>query len=69
VLVDDLGKPLRPELYSDRFRRLCREARLRTIHLHLIRHTLAGLWIVPAWHQWTLPRCWGTPWRSTSARI
>jgi len=30
-----LGKPVRPELYSDRFRGLCREAGLRTIHLHL----------------------------------
>jgi integrase len=41
VLVNALGKPVRPELYSDRFRRLCREAGLRTIHLHLVRHTLA----------------------------
>jgi integrase len=41
VLVDLLGKPIRPELYSDRFRRLCRQAGLRPIHIHLIRHTLA----------------------------
>jgi hypothetical protein len=40
--VNALGEPVRPELYSDRFRALCREAGLRTIHLHLIRHTLAG---------------------------
>jgi integrase len=40
-LVDGFGRPIRPELYSDRFRRLCREAELRPIHLHLIRHTLA----------------------------
>ena len=32
---------MRPELYSDRFRRLSREAGLRVIHLHLVRHTLA----------------------------
>jgi site-specific recombinase XerD len=42
VLVNALGEPVRPELYSDRFRALCREAGLRPIHLHLIRHTLAG---------------------------
>jgi hypothetical protein len=42
VLVDALGEPVRPELYSDRFQRLCREAGLRTMHLHLVRHTLAG---------------------------
>jgi hypothetical protein len=32
---------VRPELYSDRFRRLSRQAGLRVIHLHLVRHTLA----------------------------
>ena len=41
VLIDPLGKPVRPELYSDRFRRLSRQAGLRVIHLHLVRHTLA----------------------------
>jgi integrase len=41
VLVDPLGKPVRPELYSDRFRRLTQAAGLRVIHLHLVRHTLA----------------------------
>jgi site-specific recombinase XerC len=41
VLVDPLGKPVRPELYSDRFRRLSQQAGLRVIHLHLVRHTLA----------------------------
>jgi integrase len=41
VLVDPLGKPVRPELYSDRFRRLSRQAGLRVIRLHLVRHTLA----------------------------
>ncbi len=41
VLVNALGEPARPELYSDHFRRLCNQAGLRTIHLHLVRHTLA----------------------------
>ena len=41
VLVDALGKPVRPELYSDHFRKLCQGAGLRTIHLHLSRHMLA----------------------------
>lgn len=38
-----LGRPVRPELYSDHFRDLCGVAGVRTIHLHLIRHTLAGV--------------------------
>jgi integrase len=41
VLVNALGEPVRPELYSDRFRTLCRETGLRTIYLHFVRHTLA----------------------------
>jgi integrase len=49
VLVDELGKPVRPELYSDRFRRLSRQAGLRTIHLHLVRHTLAVAMDRAAW--------------------
>jgi hypothetical protein len=53
VLVDQLGKPIGPELHSDRFRKLSRAAGLRPIYLHLVRHTLAGLWIDLAWHQWT----------------
>jgi hypothetical protein len=51
--VDQLGKPIGPELHSDRFRKLSRAAGLRPIYLHLVRHTLAGLWIDLAWHQWT----------------
>jgi integrase len=43
VLVDPLGAPIRPEAYSDRFRVLCREAELRKIDLHYVRHTLAGI--------------------------
>ena len=42
VLVNALGEPVRPELYSDHFRKLCRQAGVRTIHLHLVRHTLAN---------------------------
>jgi integrase len=34
------GRAVRPELYSDTFRKLCRQAGVRTIHLHLVRHTL-----------------------------
>ena len=41
VLVNALGEPVRPELYSDHFRKLCGQAGLRIIHLHLVRHTLA----------------------------
>jgi integrase len=42
VVVNALGEPIRPELYADRFRKLCRETGLRIIHLHYVRHTLAG---------------------------
>lgn len=41
VVIDELGRPLRPELYSDRFRSLCRAADVPVIHLHSVRHTLA----------------------------
>jgi hypothetical protein len=41
VLVDPLGKPVRPELYSDSLRRLTLAARLGVIHLYLVRRTLA----------------------------
>ena len=41
MLVDPLGKPVRPELFPDRFRRLSQQAGLRVIHLHLVRHTPA----------------------------
>lgn len=41
VVVDELGYPLRPEVYSDRFRRVCREAGVPTIKLHNVRHSLA----------------------------
>lgn len=41
VVVDTLGHPVRPEWYSDRFRALAREAGLRPITLHSVRHSLA----------------------------
>lgn len=41
AVVDELGDPLRPEVYSDRFRRLCAAAGVRTINLHSVRHSLA----------------------------
>jgi hypothetical protein len=69
VLVDPLGKPVRPELYSDSFRRLTLAARLGVIHLYLVRRTLAvamdraGVAPVDA-----APRL-ATQWMSTSAPI
>lgn len=52
VLVDGLGRPSRPEVYSDRFRRLCRTAGVPVIRLHAVRHSLAfklsGLGVVAA---------------------
>jgi len=41
VVVDELGDPLAPQVYSDRFRRLCADAGVRTIKLHSVRHSLA----------------------------
>lgn len=41
VLVDALGRPVRPEAYSDRFAVLCREAGVPVVRLHSVRHTLA----------------------------
>lgn len=43
VVVDELGTPPRPEWYSDRFRRLCRDADLPVIRLHATRHTAADV--------------------------
>lgn len=52
VVVDALGTPLRPEVYSDRFRRLCRSHGLPEITLHSVRHSLAfwlhSLGVTPA---------------------
>jgi integrase len=41
VVVDRLGRPIRPSGYSDRFTLLCRDAEVRQVHLHAVRHTLA----------------------------
>jgi integrase len=41
VVVDELGDPLAPQVYSDRFRRLCASAGVTTINLHSVRHSLA----------------------------
>lgn len=41
VVVDALGRGLRPEVYSDRFRRLCADAGVPVIRLHSVRHSLA----------------------------
>lgn len=43
VVVDAAGVPLRPENYSDRFRRLCEDAGVPVIRLHSVRHSLAFL--------------------------
>ncbi|MGP4975967.1 site-specific integrase [Brachybacterium tyrofermentans] len=41
VVVDELGVPMRPERYSDVFRTLCVSAKVPTIRLHSVRHSLA----------------------------
>jgi integrase len=41
VVVDALGCPVRPEWFSDQFRRLCRTAGVPSIRLHSVRHSLA----------------------------
>lgn len=41
VVVDALGVPVRPEWYSDTFRRTCRAAGVPVIRLHSVRHSLA----------------------------
>jgi integrase len=41
VLVDALGRPVRPEAYSDRFPVLSRQAGVPVVILHAVRHTLA----------------------------
>ena len=43
VVVNELGVPLRPAVYSDRFRRLVDESGLRPIRLHDLRHTALTL--------------------------
>jgi integrase len=52
VVVDALGVPVRPEWYSDTFRRLCAGADVPVIRLHSVRHSLAfwlhSLGVTPA---------------------
>ncbi|WP_430753695.1 hypothetical protein [Micrococcus luteus] len=43
VVVDELGRPVRPDWYSDRFRALFSKAGVPTIRLHAVRHSLAHL--------------------------
>lgn len=43
VATNEIGEPLRPELWSDWFKRLCKEAGVPVIRLHAARHTLAFL--------------------------
>jgi hypothetical protein len=39
VVVDELGRPYRPEHFSDMFRRLTQTAQVKPIKLHEVRHT------------------------------
>lgn len=58
VVVDELGRPPRPEWYSDEFRRLARRAHVPGIRLHDARHTSVTIMrslgvpdhVVAAWH-------------------
>jgi integrase len=58
VVIDELGRPIRPEAYSDRFRAIAKQAGVPAIRLHDARHTSvtgmrqAGVSdeIVAAWH-------------------
>lgn len=58
VVVDELGRPIRPEWYSDRFTRIARAAEVPIIRLHDARHTSVTIMrslgipshVVAAWH-------------------
>jgi integrase len=58
VVVDEVGRPIRPEAYSDRFRAIAKQAGVPAIRLHDARHSSvtnmrqAGVSdeIVAAWH-------------------
>ena len=43
AVIGELGRQVRPEWYSGRFRALCRKAGVPTIRLHAVRHSLARL--------------------------
>lgn len=58
VVVDELGRPPRPEWYSDTFGRIARQAEVPVIRLHDARHTSVTIMrslgipahVVAAWH-------------------
>ncbi|MGI8578628.1 MAG: tyrosine-type recombinase/integrase [Nocardioidaceae bacterium] len=58
MVVDELGRPPRPEWYSDTFARLARQAEVPVIRLHDARHTSVTIMrslgipahVVAAWH-------------------
>lgn len=58
VVIDELGRPLRPKVHSDRSARLVRAAGVPAIRLHDVRHTSVTLkraagWpdaVTAAWH-------------------
>jgi integrase len=43
LAVNEFGQPVRPELYSDRWRRLCERAGVRALTLHEERHSSVSL--------------------------
>jgi integrase len=43
IAVDELGRPIRPELFGTRFAKITKAARLPPIRLHDLRHTAASL--------------------------
>jgi len=45
LVVDELGRPIKPRTYSDRFARLCESAGVPRIKMHNVRHSLAQLMI------------------------
>lgn len=56
--VDEIGEPIRPEWYSDEWRRLCQRAEVPVVTLHAARHTSVTLMrdlgipdhLVAEWH-------------------
>jgi integrase len=57
-VIDELGRPIRPEAYSDRFRAIAKQAGVPAIRLHDARHSSVTTMrergvsdeIVAAWH-------------------
>lgn len=58
LATDEIGRPLRPERYSDMWREVCDEAGVRRVVLHAARHTSVTAMrdravpdhVVAAWH-------------------